>query len=140
MTHRLETRPGWRSIVALIRLAGADALARCQTVIEARARNQLSQRGYEVPKLELADAGGQLQALFEAADEHYLNALDANDGVASEVVMNEFAIARGLASLVSTRRGNGADQVLDAAYELAAIGSEEEEGLNQAIAAVLAAQ
>jgi hypothetical protein len=80
-----------------------------------------------------------LQALVEAADEQYLNALDANDGIASEDVMDQFAIARGLASLAFTKKGNTAAEVLEAAYELAVVSSEEEKGLSEAISAILTA-
>jgi hypothetical protein len=141
MTHRIETRPGWRPIVARLLLANSEARTRCQAVIEERARNELVRRGYDVLELlmESPDAAARLQELSEAADEQYLSALDANDGIASEAVMNQFAIARGLASLAFTKRGNGAAEVLDAAYELAVIASEEEEGLSKDISAVLAA-
>ncbi len=89
--------------------------------------------------VESSDAFARLQALVEAADEQYLNALDANDGIASEDVMDQFAIARCLASLAFTKKGNGAAEVLEAAYELAVTSSEEETGLSADISAILTA-
>lgn len=122
MTSRIDTRPGWADVAAGVRGAGSEIQGDCVLLIENSARGLLVDLGevtpeeaaYELPKWDLRERA-------ERADSEYLDALDMCEVDLDDAVMKRFAVARALAALEAASRVQGAEDVLDAAYELAVV-------------------
>lgn len=140
MTQRIETRPGWQLIAHRIRDADLETRAHCLRTLATRALNELAQRNYDTLELQMDSSTtlARLRQLAEAADDQYLKSLDNNDGDADDEVMDQFSIARALAALVFARVGDGANEILESAYELAVISPEVEQGLLSEMTAAVA--
>jgi len=125
-------------VAAGVRRAGAEIQDGCVLFIESSARGLLVDLGevtpeeaaYGLPKWDLRERA-------ERADSEYLEALDMCDGDFGDAAMDRFAVARALAALEAASRVQGAEEVLDAAYELAVVSDSIEkkllEGLSQIV-------
>lgn len=145
VVHRIETRPGLRSLIGGVRGANVTVLSRCQRVVAERAIKVLAGSGYgEIEDIgdPLTKSGAlkELRSLAEEADDRYLTASDQlEEGAADDEVMRQFAVARALAALVFIVDRGGAEAVLQGAYELCVVSPEEEAELLRDLADVLKA-